>query len=298
MRVEHQRTRYRDAIRSASGVKVVLYEQRSHVRSRMICDAMQLGISRQGDFVFRTFEDQFKDVGDEWAVFYGLDGNLKTIFEQYSKIGRAVYVDLGYWGRLTGGKLAGYHKIVLNGRHPEGYYRRNSPADRFAVHGVEVKPWRETGGHILVAGMGDKAARFEGFAPEAWERNVIEQLQRLTHRRIVYRPKPSWKEARPIQGVDYSEPRVPFENALKGAWAVVTHHSNVAVDAILAGIPAFCWKGVAREMSSQDIGQIERPIYPDNREQWAADIAYTQWSVVEIAQGLPWAYFRREGLVA
>lgn len=257
---------------------------------------MQHGITRQGDFVVRTFADQFKEVGDEWAVFYGLDGNLKQIFDEYSKIGRAVYVDLGYWGRLSGGKLAGYHKIVLNGRHPEGYYRKGFEADRFNVHGVEIKPWQQ-GEHILVAGMGNKAAYYEGFAPEEWERSVIEQLQRLTRRRIVYRPKPSWKEARPIEGVDYSEPAVPIENALKGAWAVVTHHSNVAVDAILAGIPAFCWKGAAREMSSQDLNDIERPFRPDDRLAWASDLAYTQWSVLEISQGLPWAHFRREGLI-
>lgn len=258
---------------------------------------MQHGITREGDFVVRTFADQFKDVGDEWAVFYGLDGELKRVFEEYSKAGRAVYVDLGYWGRLTGGKLAGYHKIVLNGRHPEGYYRKGYPDDRFRVHGVEIKPWQQ-GEHVLIAGMGNKAAWFEGFATEQWERGVIEQLQRVTRRPIVYRPKPSWKEAKPIHGVEYSQPAAPIEQALKNAWAVVTHHSNVAVDAILSGVPAFCWHGVAREMSSQDLSDIDRPYRPENRHAWAADIAYTQWNVNEIAQGLPWAHFKREGLVA
>lgn len=296
--MEHARNSYRGAIRSASGVKVVIYQQRSHARSKIICDAMQLGISRYGDFVVRTFADQFKTVGDEWAVFYGLDGKLKDVFDEYSKVGRAVYVDLGYWGRLTGGKLAGFHKIVLNGRHPKGYYRRGSPADRFLAQGVEIKPWRERGEHILVAGMSDKAAFYAGYKAEEWERDVIARLQRLTTRPILYRPKPSWKAARPIHGVGYSEPAVPIENALKGAWAVVTHHSNVAVDAILQGIPAFCSQGVATDIGCTDIGQIEHPILADGRLEWAADVAYTQWSVVEIAQGLPWAYFRREGLVA
>lgn len=259
---------------------------------------MHLGIRRHNDFVLRLFEDEYTGAGDEWAVFYGLDGNLKRIFEDYSKIGRAIYVDLGYWSRLAGGKLAGFHKIVLNDRHPQGYYRRSSPADRFAAHDVKIAPWKTDGKHIVLAGMGDKAARFEGFVPENWERGVIEQLQQVTNRRIVYRPKPSWKHAKPLPGTDYAHPSLPIENVLKGAWAVVTHHSNVAVDAILAGIPAFCWEGVAREMSLQDLSRIEQPFYPEGRAQWAADIAYCQWSVAEIEQGLPWGYLRREGLVA
>lgn len=278
-------------------MKVVIYEQRSHVRSKIICDAMQLGISRCGDFVVRTYADQFRSAGDEWAVFYGLDGKLKEIFDTYSKLGRAVYVDLGYWGRTQGGKLAGFHKIVLNGRHPEGYHRRGYPSDRFAAHNVAIQPWRSGGTHILIAGMSDKAAFYAGFKVEEWERETIAKLQAVTTRPIVYRPKPSWKAARPIDGVQYSEPAVPLELAMKHAWAVVTHHSNVAVDAILAGVPAFCWHGVAREMSSQDIGQIEHPFRPEGRLEWASDIAYTQWSVVEIAYGLPWAHFKREGLV-
>ena len=278
-------------------MKVVIYEQRSHIRSRVICDAMHQGIRKCGDFVVRCYEDEYKDVGDEWAVFYGLDGNLKRILADYSAVGRAVYVDLGYWGRLTGGKLAGYHKIVLNGRHPNSYYRRGYPADRFREQGIKIEPWRTSGKHIVLAGMGNKAAAVEGLATEAWERRMIELIRMVTNRPIVYRPKPSWKEAMPIHGVDYSPPAVPIENVLKNAWAVVTHHSNVAVDAVLAGIPAFCWKGVGRDMSLQDLAHLEKPWMPEGREQWAADIAYTQWSVPEIAQGLPWTHFKREGLV-
>ena len=85
--------------------------------------------------------------------------------------------------------------------------------------------------------------------------------------------------------------------ALKGAWAVVTHHSNVAVDGLLQGIPAFCWQGVAAPLSSQDLTKIETPVYPDGREQWTADIAWCQWSIAEMKAGLPWLHLKSEGLI-
>lgn len=232
------------------------------------------------------------------AVFYGLEGNLPRIFNDYTALGRAVYVDLGYWGRREGGRWSGYHKISVNARHPVGYYRQPShPNDRVQRFGVVPAKWRRSGEFILLAGMGDKGAYAEGHDPEAWERWAIAEIQRYTDRRILYRAKPSWKTAKPIAGTVWSDPKVPVENELARSWAVVTHHSNVAVDAILAGVPAFCWGGVAREMSLQDLSRIEDPYYPPGRKQWAADIAYTQWSVDEMRAGLPWVHLKREGII-
>lgn len=233
------------------------------------------------------------------AVFYGLEGNLPRVFNDFAKLGRAVYVDLGYWGRREGGRWSGYHKISVNARHPVGYYRKpDHPNDRLQHFGIVPAKWRRTGGEfILLAGMGDKGAYAEGFEPEQWERWAIAEIQRYTKRRILYRAKPSWKTAKPIAGTVWSDPKVSVDAELARAWAVVTHHSNVAVDAILAGVPAFCWGGVAREMSLQDLSRIEDPWFPGGRKQWAADIAYTQWSVEEMRTGLPWVHLKREKII-
>ncbi len=234
------------------------------------------------------------------AVFYGLEGNTPAIFEHYRTTPglHAVYIDLGYWGRREGGRWTGYHKVVVNNRHPTEYLMTTDrPADRFGRFGIEVKPWRLEGDHILVAGMGDKGARAEGFEPEEWERQTITELRRHTNRPILYRPKPSWKEAKPIEGTRYSHRDVPVERELQDCWAVVTHHSNVAVDALLAGIPAICVGGVARMLTGSDLEAIRHPPRPAGREQWAANLAYTQWSIAEMALGLPWMHLTRECLV-
>lgn len=283
-----------------SGHAVAVYRIPSHTRSRVITDALMSGIEAAGDRpqLLNPLEYKGKPEAPVCA-FYGLDGGLDRIFQDYKSAGlHAVYVDLGYWERRQGGRWTGYHKVVVNHRHPVSYFmRRPLPAWRAEAVGVKVQPWRRAGGHILLAGMGDKGAGAEGFKPEGWERETIAELRRYTKRQIVYRPKPSWKQARPILGASYSPREQPVEQVLANAWAVVTHHSNVAVDGLVAGVPAFTWGGVALPMALSRLDRIEDPLLPEGREQWAANIAWQQWSVREIAEGLPWRFLKAEGLL-
>jgi hypothetical protein len=249
-------------------------------------------------------ESSYNGIEAEVAVFYGLTDRLTTIFQDYSIAAKAAYIDLGYWGRREGGRWNGYHKVCINSRHPTEYFqlRKHSPnrAERF---GINIEPWRvgrywkEDKKYILLCGMGDKGAQAEGYRAEQWERWAIEEIRSRTNRPIVYRPKPSWKCARRIQGVGFSHKDVSIEEALVNCHAVVTHHSNAAVDAMVRGIPAFVWKGVGVVIGSSNLDDIDTPRYPEGREQWVNDIAHTQWSVDEMRAGIAWRDLSEEGLV-
>lgn len=264
---------------------------------------MAEGITAAGDFPTILSERDYQPShvqAYDCAVFYGLEGNNAQLFRDYAAASAAVYVDLGYWGRREGGRFSGYHKISINARHPNAYFRAVAhPEDRLKRFHVEPKAWRagSDAQHILLAGMGDKGARAEGYEPEAWERWAISEIRKRSKRRIVYRPKPSWKTARPIEGTFYGEKKFELETFFRDCWAVVTHHSNVAVEALVEGIPTFCWGGVALEMSLQDLARIEAPFYPEDRRAWLADIAYTQWSILEMREGAPWRHLKNEGLL-
>jgi len=145
--------------------------------------------------------------------------------------------------------------------------------------------------------MGAKAADCEGFATHEWELGAVAAIQQHTDRTIIYRPKPSWRNPEPIDGTIFSPRTQPLMEVLENCHAVVSHHSNVCIDAILEGVPSFCAQGVALPMSRSDLSQIESPIYPDGREQWAADIAYTQWRPDEMRDGLVWRYLKDEGII-
>ena len=228
------------------------------------------------------------------AIFYGLAEGLAQVLRGYPEHGTAFYIDLGYWGRRKRNRYDGYHKIIRNGRHPTDYFQQKEHGpDRFNSHNVTIQPWKKRGDYILVAGMSAKAAYAEGLTPEIWEREAIAKLRKITDREIIYRPKPNWTGAKPIAG-STMDCQTPLAVALERSFAVVTRHSNVAVDALMAGVPCICPKGVASVLSQHDVGLINELIRPDGREQFANDLAWTQWSMAEMQNGNAWEYMKTE----
>lgn len=240
---------------------------------------------------------QYQRVQHDVAIFYGLANGLRRVFDDYRDGHKAIYIDLGYWGRRKRTRYDGYHKLVLNNRHPTAYFqRRQHGPERFAQFGLQIQPWREAGKHILVIGMSAKAAAADGRPAESWESATINELRLITDRPIVYRPKPNWLEARPIPGSTFGKGQT-LEEALRDCHAVVAHHSNAAVEALIAGVPCICPSGAASVLSGHELSQIETPPMPDGREQWAWDLAHTQYSIEEMQDGTALRYLMNEGLI-
>lgn len=276
--------------------QAAVYVMPGHRRSGMVCGAMARGIVAAGDQVRQISYLDYTTPDHDACVFYGYVPQLQKIMAEYRALDKpAVYVDLGYWRREG---LTGYHKVVVNGRHPTAYFQnRRHKGDRFKTLGVTISPWRIGGHNILLAGMGHKASVIaEGMAFERFERDAAETLLQHTKRPVFYRPKPNDIHGKPIAGTTFARD-LDLERIMSDCHAVVTHHSNVAVDALMAGVPAFCWHGVAAPMALQDMTQIERPWFPGDRERWANDVAFTQFSVPEIAAGVAWRHLKDEGLI-
>lgn len=274
-------------------MKVICYVDSRSTRSKVIAKAMAAGIEACGDQVMLS-ADWIPVAMADCAVGYGW--RYPDVFEAYREAGSAfVYIDLGWWERKPhGNEMGGYHKVVVNEREPMAYFRRGSASDRFARFGLSVQPWRSTGSHILLGGMSAKSAKTRGYAPQEWERDAIRRIREVSDRPIWYRPKPSWGEATPIEATRFSGPGESIAAALRDCWAVVTLHSNVAVDALLAGVPVHCQHGVGAALSVASLAEIEAPALPEGRERLMADIAYVQWSVAEMRSGECWAHLKRE----
>ncbi len=286
----------------SDSLSVIIYKGDSR-RAHAICESMVSGITRAGDRVLKVIPaDKYTGiVGADVAVFYGLKDNLMKVYRDYTKARKkTILVDLGYWGRTDGGRLKGYHRIVANSLHPNYYFQMfKHSSDRFNKFKIEIKPRDKTGKHVLLAGMSEKAAWVYGLKPLQYERYLINEIRKYTDAPIIYRPKPSWKDAKPIPGTIYSPPTDSIEKALLESYLVVSHHSNVAIDAILHGKSCIVsGHGVGMSVSSP-FSNIKDPYFPyeEKRHQWLYDIAYTQWSVKEIVDGKPWRHLKKEGLL-
>lgn len=276
-------------------MKICIFADPRIRRSVEIADALRKSAHRLG-WKSEVVETVHKEPRGDLIAGYGWRN--REIFEAYRKAGlHYLYFDLGYWGRKKSrSDVSGYHKAVFDARHATGYFRRGRPHDRMAG-APEIVPWNGGGTHIIVAGLSAKAAMASDRGVMEWEHETIAKLRQITRRPIVYRPKPSWKAARPVDGTIFSPRSQLIGEVLQSAHALVTLHSNAALDALAAGVPIYAEEGVGSVMSMRSLDQIEHPPYPEGREQLFADVGYCHWSVPEIANGTMWAQFMADGMI-
>jgi hypothetical protein len=78
-----------------------------------------------------------------------------------------------------------------------------------------------------------------------------------------------------------------FDLRFNGVWATVSWNSNPGIHSVIAGVPAIVGTdSLAYDVAEHDLSNIENPAMP-NRTQWLNDYAWTEFTVEEIAQGLP-----------
>lgn len=272
------------------GLRVVCLADWKVPRAQLLADAFALGVARHQDSAF-TCEHFTQHVVYDVIVAYGWR-HWRHAFDLQLNAGRAyVFIDGAYFGRVKDHRDPnGFHKVTINGRHPK--VAMDLPGDRFDRFDLRIKPWRETGEHILLAGMSAKNATDLGIPPGSWERTMIDRLQSVSKRPIVYRPKPTWRDAPALRGTRYSPPTEPLEDVLRGAWAVVTHHSNVSVDGLRWGIPCYIEEGAALPFSMQTLDRLEEPPQLEGRDAFMNGVAWWQWSLSEMRSGACWEFIK------
>ncbi len=195
--------------------------------------------------------------------------------------------DKGY-SRHTKGRCWEYWRVSYNDHHPTSttLMKRNYPGGRFNGLGFKIEPWRKQGDHILIAGSSAKYHYFSKLPdPTTYAEYLIKAIRYITDRPIIYRPKPSWKGATPIEGTSFSSCKDPLKGVLTNCHAVVTHGSNTCFEAALNGVPSIIMgEGVTKSISSTSLYDIETPAMND-REQLFYNLAYHQWTLAEFESG-------------
>jgi len=220
-------------------------------------------------------------------MFGCLRGLLPTL-RQAQREGRDwLYGDNGYFrpGRRISDK--GFYRITRNAMQHDG--SGDFPPNRWeALKMPPIAPWRKTGSHIVVCPPARLLAGILDFDADAWLADTLAKLRAATDRQLRVRRKMSWKEVMANAGPTLAED-------LLDCWALVTHSSNAAVEALLAGVPAFCTnRCAAYRMTLHDPEQIETPAMPEDREQWVWNLAANQWNLEEMRNGICWRELREQ----
>lgn len=187
-----------------------------------------------------------------------------------------------------------YFAVTRGGLHAYGDQIGLMPGDRWSKLGVRLRPWSSNeDGHILIAHQHTPA--YDGHDRQPWFHETVRLLRARTDRELILRPHPRDRNRSELPPGCLVSTR-SFREDLENAAAVVTYDSNMAVDALLYGVPVFtAGKTKADPLACHDIEQIVDPPKPD-RQQWAHDLAYSQFNVNELRAGLPWLHLIDGGL--
>ena len=215
-------------------------------------------------------------------ITYGSLRGLDLLLATARREGRDwVYLDNGYFrpSNHAHGDYSGYYRMTLNALQHDG--RGAAAPNRWRALKRPIHDWRpaRAANVVLVCPPGERFAALQGFSARDWLVTTMGTLRAHTDRAIVVREK-------------LSPGAISLAEQFKTTHALVTYNSNAAVEALLYGVPVFCTNPCAAAcMGERDVSLIETPSYPDNREQWAANLAAHQWTREEMRNGQAWHEF-------
>jgi hypothetical protein len=233
----------------------------------------------------RNFEYQPSDVAVIFGVYKSkvpLSFPRGRVFSQQRSVKKDVLVlETGYINRGDG--INHHYAAGFNGLNGRADFRnKGMPGDRAGLLGVDLKPWRKDGDHILLCGQVPWDASVDHVDFNGWMLSTHDYLQRF-RRKIVARTHPQIRD-----------PGVPLSKHLENCWAVVTFNSNAGVEAVINGIPAFAADpgSMAWDVANIHLEEMEYPRMSD-RGQWLNDLAYAQWTPAEMSNGDAWRHLFR-----
>ena len=291
-------------------MKVCAWSAPHNTRTHLL-DALARGAEASGAVVetrdlFREINNRVIRRADAHLVYSRMYNFADKVINKCNYLGKPVLViDSGYVRRGE------YYAVGLGGINYEADFKNsNSPADRFNALGVEIKPWREGGEYVLLCGQRAIDITLP-CRPCKWAAVMRDVVRSVTDLPILYRPYPSEPAAYARIGGALPS-RGSLEDDLAGAALLVTHTSNVVVQALLDGIPCVTTgKSVADRVVSIGLKPEPEPPLPawargkaalirhmqdaprhtlPDRTQFFHDLAYAQWTKDEMESGIP---FRR-----
>lgn len=188
--------------------------------------------------------------------------------------GTVIVAENAYLGLDRGNRTR--YAMAVGGHNGGGFWPLVTDGGaRWRALGIEVKPWRTEGEHVLVC-PNRSFGRPGYIMPLDWAEKTAAQLRGYTSRPVRVR-------AHPGNGA----PKTPLEDDLRNAWAVVIWASSVGCESLVRGIPTYsmapAW--VCKPATcTGGLRTINAPTLPD-RMPALHSLAWAQWELQEIQSG-------------
>ena len=260
-----------------------LYREHGALNSRPVFDAFEQGLKSLGHEIVNTSDG----IPVIWSVlWHGRMAHNEKIYQTYWPV---VIIEVGNLHRGKTWRISLNH---INGFGEFGNHEDLDP-DRPKKLNVTMAPIKENRRpEIMIATQHQRSLQWQGQTTMAdWARSTVEKIRQYSDRKIVVRPHPRSPISLNIPGVEVGMPR-----QMAGTYddfdidynchCVINHNSGPAVQAAIHGTPVICdTSSLAGELSGkfEDIENIKLP----DREDWFLRLCHTEWTVNEIAQGIP-----------
>lgn len=256
----------------------VLLKPQPWYRKEVFCK----GLAAAGYEVLQRGPDRGR-AGDLLVIWnrYPPHSEIAARFEREG--GRVIVAENGYlnadgstpkFSVHPGGPKPHDHYAIGLGFHNDAERVLPGGPERWARLGVELKPWRQDGAHVLVAPNRSFGIPERMMDPR-WVDRCVARLRKETKREIRVRKHP---------GND--APKRDLSEDLKNCWAVVVWSSSVAVHALAAGIPTFIEAPFQIVKGASAGGPIDAPVMP-GRVPHFERMACGQFTCSEIESGAP-----------
>jgi len=272
----------------------------------MLMDNFAAGVRANGDEVINfkdnSLPNQKLDAG--FVLGYTLEDNFrkKIIGILKSQNTPSIFVDSNilHYSR----KEHEWHRYSLNTVYPDTgtYFFKDYDLNKWkefsSWHGVELKPWRNNGRHILILAQRPKG--FNMFTDQDdWLSKTINTIRQHSQRQIMVRMHPGdgtrFKQIEKLQkkygtSISISE-HENIRDALTNCWCSVGYASTPNVVSAVEGVPVYVKepeKSWAKDICFTDLSLIETPPLLD-RSEWIHKIANIHWSNEEVKSGKLWA---------
>ena len=275
-------------------MKFSLWTNYGALNSKPVFDAFARGAKSLGYNV--VWNDPNGDVDVIWSVLWsGRMAANKSIWERnLAQSKPTVVLEVGGIRRGT------TWKVGLNGINRDAYFGdMGNDSSRASLLSLEVKDWTNKGEYILIAGQHTQSLQWQNMPSVAqWTKNTITTIRKYSKRPIILRPHPRCPMPNVEAGfkdvIRQRPTKIPgtyddYDIKYKNIWATVSWSSNPGIHSILKGVPSFVSTSSLAYDAANDIDflhDIENPYKPD-RTQWLNDYAWTEFTVEEIASGLP-----------